>query len=690
MADAHTTTHGSPDGASTSGDASTSGGPAARGDRPTRSGGGHGGGFFAGFAPWILYWILVGNVPFSTAIAVAFALSLLINVLNLVQRRPLMVLEVGNTVAFVALGVLGLVGGDAFVVRWIQPLGNAALLAIMVVSVLIKKPFTLQYARASTPPEVWDSPGFLYVNNLITYVWIAAMAVMTALALIPPIVQGSATMNDGGSVLSIVCYWVARSLRWASPCCSRVKFPDWFSAEFDDAPAAPAAAPATPIPVEGARPTAGAGDVTLTIAPADVLPDEVPAVHVAGLAAGQVVAIGATTVDLTGAVWHSDARFAADHDGVVDTAKAAPEGTAGPADPAALVWSMTSTAAVPDIFIPSPFPTGVAITATPDGGPALSATLVRRAAAPGVRSIEVAEAGVVGRLFLPAGADGPDGSTSGAGSRPGVVLFGGSEGGIDAQSSNAALPLHGYRTVGNFKAGPARCAVRSRSDAGHGDLVAVGASAVGGPRWASWASRGARPCWRLARRLPVGAVVTVSPSRVSWQAIGDDGSLPGVPSFTLAGEPVPFLAVRDDQLMIEAARRALHDRGRADPHHPHVLHLTRAYAKALEDPAGVDAAAIPVEAIAVPILLLSGAEDEVWPSGPMAEAVLARRGPGRAGDHHEHYAGAGHLLRMGLTPTTGSTTGGIALGGHPAGQAAAEADLTPRVLTFLATYLPRP
>lgn len=80
-----------------------------------------------------------------------------------------------------------------------------------------------------------------------------------------------------------------------------VKFPDWFSAEFDDVPAAPAAAPVTPIPVEGARPTAAVGDVTLTIAPADALPQP-------GRRARrrprrrQAAVIGATTVDLTGAV----------------------------------------------------------------------------------------------------------------------------------------------------------------------------------------------------------------------------------------------------------------------------------------------------------------------------------------------------------------------------------------------------
>lgn len=28
-----------------------------------------------GFAPWLIYWVLVGNVPFKTAVVVAFAIA---------------------------------------------------------------------------------------------------------------------------------------------------------------------------------------------------------------------------------------------------------------------------------------------------------------------------------------------------------------------------------------------------------------------------------------------------------------------------------------------------------------------------------------------------------------------------------------------------------------------------------------
>lgn len=646
--------------------------------------GGHGLGFFAGFAPWIVYWILSGNVPFTTAILVALGLSVLINVLALVEHKPLMVLEVGNTVAFVGLALLGAIGGDAFVARWIQPLGNAALLAIMVVSVLIKKPFTLQYAKASTPPDLWDSPGFLYVNNLITWVWIAAMGVMTLMALIPPIVQGSATMNDGGSPLSIICYWVIPFTAMGLAIVFTVKFPDWFGAEFDDASAdAPAAPPAEPIAVDGARPRADAGAVTLSVEPAEVLADQVPAIVVAGLDPGRPVALRTATVDLMGQRWQAEARLVADADGRVDTATTpAADGDWVGADATAPIWSMVAAGDAPEIYIPSPFPTGLTVTARVDDGPTLDATLVLRALPAGAHAEDVHDEGVVGRLFLPAG----------PGPFPGVVLFGGSEGGFDSQASNAALlAAHGHAALcaGYFGApGLPDALVRIPLESLAAAIRWLAAhDAVQGPAVAAMAiSRGSEALLSTLARvpdLPVRAAVAVSPSNVSWEAIGDDGSLPGVPSFTLGGAPVPYVAMRDDELLVEAARRALHDRGRHDAQHPHPMHLARAYAKSLDDHAGVAAAAIPSEAIAAPLLCLSGSDDQVWPSGPMAEALLARRSDLGRGDRHEHFEGAGHLLRLGLMPTTASASGGIELGGRPDAQAAAQMALTAQVLAFL-------
>ena len=82
-----------------------------------------------------------------------------------------------------------------------------------------------------------------------------------------------------------------------------------------------------------------------------------------------------------------------------------------------------------------------------------------------------------------------------------------------------------------------------------------------------------------------------------------------------------------------------------------------------------------------PLLLLSGSEDAVWPSGEMAEAVVARRGNGA--DRHVRFAGAGHLVRLAVLPTDAQWTGGIALGGERAAQAAAQRGAITEVLSFL-------
>jgi alpha-beta hydrolase superfamily lysophospholipase len=189
--------------------------------------------------------------------------------------------------------------------------------------------------------------------------------------------------------------------------------------------------------------------------------------------------------------------------------------------------------------------------------------------------------------------------------------------------------------------------------------------------------------------LPLAAVVAVSPSCVSWTAMGDNGTMPGVPSWTVGGDPVAHLDVADRVLMDRAMRDALRDRGRRNPLRPHVLHLARAYGTALDDAKGAAAAAIPVERIAAPLLLLSGSDDAVWPSGPMAETILGRRRDSNAAerDTHQHYDGAGHLLRLGCLPTDVTETSGIALGGTREGIAAAQADATTRVIEFFRTTL---
>jgi hypothetical protein len=106
-------------------------------------------------------------MPFLTAVLAGLALAVVINLSSLVRRQPPMVLEAGTAMVFAIFVIMALTLSDNFLERWLLPVGNAGLFVIILISILIGKPFTLQYARKSTPPEQWDEPGFVYVCRLL-------------------------------------------------------------------------------------------------------------------------------------------------------------------------------------------------------------------------------------------------------------------------------------------------------------------------------------------------------------------------------------------------------------------------------------------------------------------------------------------------------------------------------------------
>ena len=57
---------------------------------------------------------------------------------------------------------------------------NGGLFAIALFSILVRNPFTLQYAREQVPREFWETPRFIWTNYIITGAWAIAFAVMAA------------------------------------------------------------------------------------------------------------------------------------------------------------------------------------------------------------------------------------------------------------------------------------------------------------------------------------------------------------------------------------------------------------------------------------------------------------------------------------------------------------------------------
>ncbi|NMO89683.1 acyl-CoA thioesterase/BAAT N-terminal domain-containing protein [Actinomycetospora sp. TBRC 11914] len=634
-----------------------------------------------GFVPWILYWVLVGNAPFRVAVLAALGVAALGVAVGAARGTRPTAFDLGNVGVFALLAVAAFVVPDALLARWLQPLGNAGLLLVALVGVLAGHPFVRDYAVASVDAATARSDGFRVVTTAMTWLWVGAFAAMTVVSAVPPLLDGDATLRDAGDPLSVVCYWVVPFVLLGLAGLVSGLFPPWFdrATAAVDARTAHDPPPATqPVPV----PPAASGLVVE--APADSRHDEPFALVVRGAAAGATVRVTTEGVDLAGRPWRSVADLVAGADGAVDAAVTAPvAGDWDGADPDAALWAMrfAATGEVPDLFVP-PDPWLVTVRAAVADGPSGGVVVRRRAADPDVRTQPFPVEGRPGLLALPAG-------PPPAGGWPGVVCFGGSEGGHESQIGSALLyASHGYAALAAtwVEAGPdgevvvahvplERFTTAITALAAHADVDAARIVATG-------ISRGAEgllaACAQPATPAPAG-VVLLSPSSVAWQAVGGDGEVPGTGSWTTGGRPVPWRPLPAGALMPQIVRNAWRLGADERAHRPSLLRLRPAYAAGLaaDGPGAIDAGRV-----AAPVLLIAGDDDAVWPGGPMARELADRRW--RPDDELVIHPGAGHLTRLGTLPTDAPWTGGIALGGERAAQAAANRDATARVLAFLA------
>jgi hypothetical protein len=92
--------------------------------------------------------------------------------------RVVKILEVGTTVLFGALALYAVFAHPSWSIIAVRLAVDAGLLVIVLLSMAMGKPFTLQYAREKVAKEHWDSPAFLRTNYVITSAWALAFAVM--------------------------------------------------------------------------------------------------------------------------------------------------------------------------------------------------------------------------------------------------------------------------------------------------------------------------------------------------------------------------------------------------------------------------------------------------------------------------------------------------------------------------------
>jgi len=133
-----------------------------------------------GFAPWIAFSVLEGPHRYELAIGAALGIAVLELVLGMVVGARPKQLDVAAIIFFVGMLIAGLlVGpeGQAWLDRWSGEVSNAMLVVVALGSIVLRVPFTMQYAREVTDKEYWNTPLFLHINYVLTWVWTATFAI---------------------------------------------------------------------------------------------------------------------------------------------------------------------------------------------------------------------------------------------------------------------------------------------------------------------------------------------------------------------------------------------------------------------------------------------------------------------------------------------------------------------------------
>lgn len=148
-------------------------------------------GVLLAFAPFIAFAVidrLVGTTEGLLAGAAIAAAMLLRD--RIILRQTPKVLEIGTLILFGGLALYAELGGPTGSIMAVRLAVDCGLLAIVLVSIAIGQPFTLQYAREQVAREHWDRPEFRRVNTIISAAWALAFVVLVLADLVLLYVPG--------------------------------------------------------------------------------------------------------------------------------------------------------------------------------------------------------------------------------------------------------------------------------------------------------------------------------------------------------------------------------------------------------------------------------------------------------------------------------------------------------------------
>ncbi|MEQ9270131.1 MAG: alpha/beta fold hydrolase [Haliea sp.] len=379
-------------------------------------------------------------------------------------------------------------------------------------------------------------------------------------------------------------------------------------------------------------------------------------IYASGLTPGEQVRISAHLTDMAGVEWVSYGDFIADHEGRVDLSEAPSEsGTYTGVDVGGLFWSMRPGAGGGREFVaqasakahklgqPDLEPTenyDVIFNLARDDDRLADCKVRFKRLSKGIRQVSLSEGSLRGQAFM-----WEDRSVS----RGAIMCLTGSNGGVEL-SYAPALASAGYDVLSlayfaydDLPSGIAAIPLEYFEAGFQWMQRTFGVDRVG----VQGASRGGELSLLLAAHFPeyVLSAVAFVPMYASASSFGGEDGAIG-PSWTLGGEDIPY-AMPTTEMNIDEARRQSEGE-------PHGLAMSEMYMQDFDRPEVRQSCAIPVERARADLLLVSGVDDQMWPSHWGSDLVVNRlRAKGYALEYrHLALREAGHRIMPPNTVTT--------------------------------------
>jgi hypothetical protein len=129
-------------------------------------------------APFGSLALLMLVAPAEIALFASAAICLAVIGIDVARGRSVKMLGAGCAVIFAGLGAYVALIDPALGVSTVRLATDVGVLAISLISLIIRKPFVLQYALEAVDAETAKLPGFMRATYIITWAWAGAFVLM--------------------------------------------------------------------------------------------------------------------------------------------------------------------------------------------------------------------------------------------------------------------------------------------------------------------------------------------------------------------------------------------------------------------------------------------------------------------------------------------------------------------------------